>query len=410
MKVADTFEEAVIAVTANKVRSGLTMLGIIIGIASVIALTAIGQGSQASITSRIEAAGSNLLTVIPGFSSGSGLARGQFGGGQTLSPGDATAITQLSNVQAEAPALTGRYQAVGASGNANESVVSTTPAYQSIRNVTLTEGTFFTDGQNSSADKVAVLGSAAATDLFGDTASGGTDPLGQTFRLKNLTFTVIGVATAQGGFGPQSADNEIYVPLTTGQRLLAGQAKYVNTIYVQAATQSSMTQLQSDITDLLLQRHNITDSSKADFRVMNQSTLASTATSTARTLTILLAVVAGISLLVGGIGIMNMMLTTVTERTREIGLRKAIGAQRRDISFQFLVEAVLLTFGGGIVGVILGWGVAWGVKHFTTTTTVVTTQWVILAFGLSAFIGIIFGLYPARRASALNPIQALRYE
>jgi putative ABC transport system permease protein len=200
------------------------------------------------------------------------------------------------------------------------------------------------------------------------------------------------------------------VPITTGQRLLAGQTKYLSTVSVQAIDQDSMTELQTEITNLLLTRHGISDSTSADFSVFNQSDLAETATSTARTLTLLLAAIAGISLLVGGIGVMNMMLTTVTERTREIGLRKAIGAKRGDISLQFLMEAVVLTFASGIIGVVLGWLISMALTRFAGLESVVTVQWVLLAFGLSALIGIVFGYYPARRAAGLNPIEALRYE
>jgi len=279
-----------------------------------------------------------------------------------------------------------------------------------VRNVTLASGTFVTDQQVTDYSKVAVLGSQIATDLFGDPASGGTDPVGQTIRIKSTKFTVIGVTTAKGGFGPENADNAIYVPLSTGMRLLAGQTTYLSQISVTAVDQKSMTQLQTDITDLVLQRHGISDSTLADFRVINQADLASTMASTSRTLTLLLAAIAGISLLVGGIGIMNMMLTTVTERTREIGLRKAIGAKRGDISLQFLVEAVIMTFASGIIGVVVGWLVSLAIKHFASLNSVITVQWVVIAFGLSALIGIVFGFYPARRAAGLNPIQALRYE
>jgi putative ABC transport system permease protein len=409
MKIWDILEESVIAISANKVRSGLTVLGIVIGIASVIALTAIGQGSQASITSRIESAGSNLLTVSPGATFSGGV-RGAFGGAKTLKNTDSDAIAQLTQVKAIAPQVTGRYQIVGSSGNSNAQVVATTSAYEAVRNVTLSSGSFITDQQVADYSKVAVLGSQIAGDLFGDPASGGTDPIGQTVRIKSTKFTVIGVASAKGGFGPDNADNAIFVPLTTGQRLLAGQTTYLSQISITAADQKSMTQLQTDITDLLLQRHSISDSSSADFRVINQADLASTMASTSRTLTLLLAAIAGISLVVGGIGIMNMMLTTVTERTREIGLRKAIGAKRRDISLQFLVEAVIMTFMSGIIGVVVGWLVSLAIRHFASLESIITVQWVIIAFGLSALIGIVFGFYPARRAAGLNPIQALRYE
>ncbi len=410
MKIGDIAEEALTAISTNKVRSGLTILGIVIGIASVIALTAVGQGSQASITSRIEAAGANLLTVSPGAQRSSGMVRGAFGGGTTLSPDDSDAIAQLTRVEAVAPQVTGRYQVVATSGNSNVQVIATTSSYEAVRNVTMYSGVFFSDEQASSSARVAVLGYGTAVDLFGDPEEGGSDPLGQTVRIKSTKFTIIGVAAEKGGTGPDNQDQAIYVPLRTGQRLLAGQTKYLSTISVQAVDQGSMTDLQTDITDLLLARHGISDSTAADFSVFNQSDLAETATSTARTLTLLLAAIAGISLLVGGIGVMNMMLTTVTERTREIGLRKAIGAKRSDISLQFLMEAVVLTFASGIIGVALGWLISVMLSRFAGLESVVTLRWVLLAFGLSALIGIVFGYYPARRAAGLNPIEALRYE
>ena len=410
MKIVDVIEESVIAISANKIRSGLTVLGIVIGIASVIALTAIGQGSQASITASIEAAGSNLLTVSPGAVMGTGMVRGAFGGAKTLKVADAEAIAELSLAEAVAPQVTGRYQVVASTGNSNTQVIATTAAYQGVRNVELSSGTFFSDQQVDDASRVAVLGSQVASELFGDPAEGGSDPIGQTIRIKSSKFTVIGVASSKGGMGPDNADTAIYVPLTTGQRLLAGQNTYLSQVSIQTVDADSMTQLETDITSLLLERHGISDPDSADFLVINQADLASTMTSTSRTLTLLLAAIAGISLIVGGIGIMNMMLTTVTERTREIGLRKAIGAKRRDVSIQFLVEAVILTFVSGIIGVVLGWLVSLAIRHWAGLDTVITVQWVVIAFGLSALIGIVFGFYPARRAAGLNPIEALRYE
>jgi putative ABC transport system permease protein len=410
VRILDVVEEAFIAISTNKVRSSLTVLGIVIGIASVIALTAVGQGSQASITTSIESAGANLLTVTPGIQRGTGMVRGAFGSAQTLTPADAEAVSQLANVEAVAPQLTGRYQVVATAGNVNSQVISTTSSYQSVRNISVATGSFFSDQQVEEASRVCVLGYQVAIDLFGDPSVDGTDPVGQTVRIKTSKFTVVGVAAKKGGTGFDNADNAVYVPLSTGQRLLAGQTKYISSISVQAADQKVMSQVQTDITNLLLSRHNITDPASADFSVLNQSDLAESATSTARTLTLLLAAIAGISLVVGGIGIMNMMLTTVTERTREIGLRKAIGAKRRDISLQFLVEAVALTFASGIIGVVLGWLISLALTRFAGLTSLVTVQWVVLAFGLSALIGIVFGFYPARRAAGLNPIQALRYE
>jgi putative ABC transport system permease protein len=289
-------------------------------------------------------------------------------------------------------------------------VVATTTQYQQVRNVQIASGTFFSDQQVDGASKVAVLGSQVATDLFGDPADGGTDPLGMTVRIKSSKFTVIGVTASKGGIGFDNPDNAIYIPLTAGQKLLAGQTKYLSQLSVEAVDAKSMTQLQTDITNLLLQLHGISDPNSADFSVINQADLTSTMTSTSRTLTLLLAAIAGISLVVGGIGIMNMMLSTVTERTREIGLRKAIGANRRDVSLQFLVEAVILTFISGIIGVVLGWLVSLGISRWGGLDTVITVRWVVIAFGLSALIGIVFGFYPARRAAGLNPIEALRYE
>jgi putative ABC transport system permease protein len=410
MRTVDIFEEAIIAISTNKIRSGLTILGIVIGIASVIALTGVGEGSQQSITASIEAAGANLLTVSPGVQSGSGMVRGAFGSAQTLTPDDADAITTLQLAAALAPQLTSRYQIVATSGNSNTQVIGTTAAYETVRKVTITNGTFISDQQVENASRVAVLGSSVATSLFGDPAAGGTDPVGQSVRIKSTKFTIIGVAGAKGGMGPDNSDNAIYVPLSSAQRFLAGQSKYLTGISVEAVYQDSMAQLQTDITDLMLVQHDISDSASADFTVTNQSDLADSATSSSRTMTLLLAAIAGISLLVGGIGIMNMMLTTVTERTREIGLRKAIGAKRGDVSLQFLVEAVMLTFASGIIGVAGGWLVSKALTRFADMQSVVTLKWVVVAFGLSALIGIVFGFYPARRAAGLNPIQALRYE
>jgi putative ABC transport system permease protein len=410
MKAVDVLEESVIAISTNKIRSGLTVLGIVIGIASVIALTAVGQGSQASITESIQAAGANLLTVSPGATTGTGMVRGAFGEAKTLKVTDADALAQLPLAKAVARQVTGRYQVVASTGNSNVQVIATTTSYQEVRNVQMATGTFFSDQQVEDASKVAVLGSQVATDLFGDPADGGTDPIGTTIRIKSSKFTVIGVASSKGGMGPDTADNAIYVPLATGQKLLAGQAKYLSQVSIEAVDAGSMTQLETDITNLLLGLHGISDPDSADFRVINQADLTSTMTSTSRTLTLLLAAIAGISLIVGGIGIMNMMLSTVTERTREIGLRKAIGANRRDVSTQFLVEAVILTFLSGIIGVVLGWLVSLGITRWAGLETVITVQWVVIAFGLSALIGIVFGFYPARRAAGLNPIEALRYE
>jgi putative ABC transport system permease protein len=411
MKYSDVLQESFLALTVNKVRSGLTVLGIVIGIASVIALVAIGQGAKNSIENSIQSIGSNLLLVTPGaFRGGGGFSQGR-GSSRTLTPADAAAIsTNLAPLaQAVAPEQSGRYQIVGRGTNTNTQVIGTEPVYPAVRNLQIAEGSFVTAEQVSSAARVAVLGPTARDDLFGSPDTGGTDPIGQTVRIKNVDFKVIGVTVAKGGSGFTNPDDSIYVPVTTAERFLAG-ATYLTTISVQAQSANDMTTLQQEITDLLLRQHKISDPTQADFSVINQADIVATASSVTNTFTLLLAAIAGISLVVGGIGIMNMMLTTVTERTREIGLRKAIGARKWDISIQFLTEAVMLTFASGGIGILAGWGAAIALSHFVNIKAQVSLTSVILAFGVSTAIGIVFGFYPARRAADLNPIQALRYE
>jgi len=298
-----------------------------------------------------------------------------------------------------------RYQITAKGTNTNTSVVGTVAACMEVRSVQIDMGAFISDQNVKSLSKVAVLGPTTRDDLFGE----GADPIGKSIRINKIDFKVIGVIVAKGGSGFGSKDDIIYIPISTAQRFLTG-SDSVSTISVEAVDQESMAVLQQEITDLLLQRHNISDATLADFQIMNQQDITATASSVTNTMTILLASIAGISLIVGGIGIMNMMLTTVTERTREIGLRKAIGARKRDISLQFLAESVMLTFFGGILGIILGWLSALGVTQFGGITTKVSGLSIILAFSVSAAIGIIFGYYPAKRASGLNPIEALRYE
>lgn len=406
MKIADIFQETYSALLSNKVRSGLTVLGIVIGIGSVIAMISIGQGAQNSIESNIQALGSNLIIVMPGAQKGVGVqvSSGR-GSAVTLTNEDATAIeAQVSGIMAVAPDLSSRYQVTAKGTNTNTSVVGTVTSYLDVRNVQIDTGVFISEYNLKSMAKVAVLGPAVRDDLFGLDA----DAIGQTIKINKITFIIIGINKAKGG-GGQSQDDMIFIPLTTAQKFLVGSER-LSTISIQAIDQNSMADVQAQITALLLARHNISDSTKADFSILNQADIAASASSITDTLKILLGSIAGISLLVGGIGIMNMMLTTVTERTREIGLRKAIGAKNKDISTQFLTEAIVLTFVGGALGVLFGWGASLLITKFSTITTQVSLSSVLLAFGVSALIGIVFGYYPARRAAGLNPIEALRYE
>ena len=406
MKPEDIFEETFTALKANKVRSGLTMLGIVIGISSVIAMVSIGNGAQSSINSSIQSIGSNLLEVTPGAARtiGYGVSAGR-GTAQSLIQGDADAIaSQVSNVTAVTSEVSGRYQVTAKGTNTNTTVDGVSSNYPAVRNLSMAEGNFISDQDISSVNKVAVIGPVAANDLLAT----GTDPVGQIIRIKNIEFTIEGVTVAKGGTSFGSQDNEIFIPVSAATQYLAGN-QYLTTIDVEAASADVMTQVQNDVTSLLLSRHNVSATSP-DFSILNQADILATASSVTSTFTLLLGAVAGISLIVGGIGIMNMMLTTVTERTREIGLRKAIGAQEKDITLQFLMESIALTVIGGVVGIILGWGICFGITYLGIIATTVSPVSVILAFGVSAVIGVAFGYYPARRAAKMNPIESLRYE
>lgn len=406
MKFSDLFEETYLALLVNKVRSGLTVLGIVIGIGSVIALLSIGQGAQSAIQANINSLGANLLIVEPGFPQNAGVVRAGRGAATTLVQADVDAINnQVTGVAAVAPEYDAREQVTVAGQNTNTEVIGTTAEYAQVRNVTVDDGSFFTDSDVTNMSRVAVIGPTTATDLFG----AGVEPVGQTIVIKGIQFQIIGVTVSKGSSGVTNQDDDIIVPLSDMQHLLSG-TTYFSTISVEAASQQVMTSVQSQITSVLLQDHNIADPADADFSVLNQSSIVSAASAVTNTFTVLLAAVASISLIVGGIGIMNMMLTTVTERTREIGLRKAIGAKRGDINSQFLAEAIMLTFFGGFVGVILGISTSLLVTQFAGVATTISVSSILMAFGVSALIGILFGYYPARRASRLNPIEALRYE
>lgn len=408
MIASDLYQEIYNGITSNKVRSGLTMLGIIIGIGSVIAMLGIGTGAQSSIEESIQSIGSNLLMVRPGRSRGpGGGASGGRGSAQSLEVDDAQAIAELGVVQAVAPESSGNYQVIAGGNNTNTTITGTTADYLQTRNLEIEAGSFFSEQHSSKFSKVAVLAPNAISDLFDNAAA--EEVIGKKVKINGIDFSVIGTTVEKGGSGFGSSDDAIYIPLASAQQYLSGN-DYLSMINIQVMDQDSMDVAEVQIEDLLLERHGMVDIEEADFSVINQADIVETASTVTSTLTWLLGSVAGISLVVGGIGIMNMMLTTVTERTREIGLRKAIGAKKSDINKQFLAESIALTFIGGIIGVALGWGISYAVTAMGVLQTEVTWYSIALAFGVSALIGIVFGYYPARRAARLDPIEALRYE
>ena len=404
MKVQDILQETYTALSANKARSGLTILGIVIGIGSVIAMVSIGQGASGQIQSSIEGLGSNLLTVMPGFiQPGRGIVSSGRGSAQTLKNDDIEVLRQISGVAYISPEVQRRFQIVASGNNTNSTIIGVEPDYAQVRNISPSAGSFITDSQVRSMGRVAVLGPTVATDLFPD-----QDPIGKTIRINRVNFKVIGVLQSKGSAGFFNPDDTVFVPLTTIQKILVGDDS-LSTIAISVQSKDLMPQVQEEATAALVAKHRV-DPQSPDFSIVSQADILGTLTQVTDTFTIFLAAIAGISLIVGGIGIMNMMLTTVTERTREIGLRKAIGAKKKDISMQFLTEAVMLTFLGGVAGVALGWILSILVSSFAGIATSVSLSTILLAFGVSAAIGIIFGYYPARRAAALNPIEALRYE
>ncbi len=406
----DFFEliaECFLTLTVNKLRTGLAILGIIIGIGSVIALISLGQSSQRAIENQIQSLGSNLLTISPSGQS-SGAVRGAAGGGTTLTLEDAKAImttSSLTVVQSVSPEFSRRTQVVAGRNNTNTQVIGVYPQYAQIRKVSLSSGVFISGQDVAGLTKVAVVGPQAATDLFGD----GVDPVGQSLRVNGQTLRVIGLTTAKGGTGFNNPDDAIYVPLGTAMKQLFG-VNYLSSIAVEAKSAEMMTEAQDQIGYFLLARHRLTDPTQADFLIFSQNDILNTASQVTGTFTTLLGGIAAISLLVGGIGIMNIMLVTVTERTREIGLRKALGAKKKIIIWQFLLEAIILTITGGLFGMGLGVVISYFLSQAFNLPFTISLSAIALALGVSGGIGILFGWYPARTAANLQPIEALRYE
>lgn len=407
MDLRENIKESFGTLALNKLRTGLAMLGIVIGIGSVIALISLGQATSQQIQNQIQALGANLLTVNPGSQNASGV-RGASGGGTTLTLADATAISQGGSVTTVAnvsPEYTSRAQITTGENNTNTQIIGATPAYASVHKIAVAEGAFISESQVSSIAKVAVIGPQIVTDLFPTNPN----PIGQKIRIQGQTFTVIGITVSKGGTGFFNQDNVVFVPLTTAQKQLFG-VNYLSSIALEAKSSDVMTEAQNQVGYLLLSRHKLSDPASADFSIFSQADILNAASSTTGTFTTLLAGIAAISLLVGGIGIMNIMLVTVTERTREIGLRKALGATKNIIISQFLIEAVILTFIGGAFGIVLGIAASFLVSLLTNSLFAVSIPAIFLALGVSGGIGILFGWYPARRAANLQPIEALRYE
>jgi len=400
--------EAWHAMGANRLRTFLTMLGMVIGVGAVVLMMAIGEGAQQSIKRSIDSMGSNLFVILSGSSSASGSRSGS-GNSSALNINDANAVGDLEDIAAIAPISTGNAQIIFSGNNWNTSIIGTSPTYFSIRGWNVDSGELFSDADIRSANRVALIGKTVAENLFGDDI----DPIGKTIRIKKSPFMILGVLESKGqSFDGRDQDDTIIVPITTAQRKLFGNQipGSVRMIMAQAKSEKYMGVAEDAITDLIRQRHNIRENAESDFSVRNLTAMAKTASETAKTMSMLLGAIASISLLVGGIGIMNIMLVSVTERTREIGIRMAIGARQKDILLQFLLEACVISIVGCVIGIALGLGGALLVKKMVGAEILISMRSIVLAFSVAASVGVFFGYYPATKAAKLHPIEALRYQ
>ncbi len=405
MSILMTLRIALKALNRNKLRTVLTMLGMIIGVGAVITMVALGTGAQTTIEEQVKSAGTNMILVNAGNFSQGGVRMGQ-GNSTTLTPDDANAIKQLPGVQYAAAGANTRGQVIAGNQNWATQIQGTDVDLPVIRSWAEKDGAFFTPQDVTSAAKVAVLGSVVSDTLFGPDV----DPTGQIIRIRNQPFKVVGVMASKGQSSMgQDQDDVIFVPYTTVQKKLLG-IQHINNVTVSAASADQIAQVQQAITDLLRVRHKIIAGDPDDFMVRSLEEMASVRTETTKTMTTLLASIAGVSLMVGGIGIMNIMLVSVTERTREIGLRMAIGARGKDVLLQFLVEAVVISLFGGLIGIALGFGLSAAVQRFMQWPTDIPANAIAMAFGFSGATGVFFGFYPARKAARLDPIEALRFE
>ena len=407
MSFFQVLAEAFRAMGMNRLRTALTMLGMIIGVGAVVLMLAIGQGAQSKINASIASMGSNLFIVVPGSTSSSGVRFG-FGNAQTLTVADANALGEVPSVATAAPVVLGQFQLVAGNNNWRTTVFGVTAAYFTLRSWDLETGDMFGDEELRTFARVAVIGQTIAANLFPD-----EDPLGKTIRIRNSPYTVVGMLTKKGqSLDGRDQDDGVFVPLPTARQQLMRSSfpGSVNMIMAQARTAAQMPEAEFEMAQLLRIRHRLREGQEDDFSLRNMTAIAETAAVAARAMSLMLGAIASISLLVGGIGIMNIMLVSVTERTREIGIRMALGARKRDILLQFLTEAVVQSVFGGALGVALGVGGGWIVAQLAEMPVEVTALSIVVAFGFAAAIGIFFGFYPARKAAQLKPVEALRYE